>query len=378
MAEILRIIVATNGEASRQLIKRVVGQDPAARLVAEVDSDAALLDAVNYRRPQLVFISTDLSDLHGFAAAARLSRQFPGLYMVMVSPRVNDVDDLRQAMKAGARECLFEPLAETDIVRILHDVREIGRTIDEKRGAIIAVTSSKGGVGKSTLAVSLAVALKQLSAGRVALADADLYFGDIATLLNIKPDRTVYDLNQALDAEVADRFLYKHETGVEVLPAPARVEQAEEIAPERFRSILQVLQTLYDTVVVDVTVSAFDTMLTTFDVADLVVLVTTLDVPCLKDIGQMLVMLDKIRFPHQHVMLVGNRQGRVSLDPKDAERAVGMSFAAILPEDDRVTGAANRGVPAISAEPGVPFTQKLRALAKIAAERTGRIDRVSA
>ena len=379
MAYVVRIVVASGDQASRALIQRAVTQHQTGQVVAEVSGDAELLDAVTYRRPHLVFISTDLSTMRGFSVADRLSRQFPGLYIAMLSPRPGDVQDLRQAMKAGARECLYEPLAEADILRILEEAREIGKATAGRRGTIVAVMSSKGGVGKSTIAVNLAIAVRQLDPGRVALVDGDLFFGDIATLLNLKPVRTIHDLNQALDAEIADQFLSRHVTGIDVLAAPVRTEQADEIVHYRFRSILQVLQTLYDVIVVDVTVSAFDTMLATLDVADMAILLTTLDVVCLKDVGQMVDVLEKLRFPAHNVVLIGNRyEERLSLSQKDAERAVGMTMAGLLPRDDRVVMAANQGTPFITAEPGALFSQKIRGLAKMVADRTGRVDHVPA
>ncbi len=379
MAQVLRIVVASADQASRMLINRVATKQGTARVVAEVDTDAALMDAVSYRRPQLAFVSTDLSDMHGFDVADRLSRQYPGLYIAMLSPRPNDVDDVRRAMKVGARECLFEPLGEVGILHVINEAVDVGRPVVERRGAVVAVMSSKGGVGKSTIAVNLAIALKQDQVGRVALVDGDLYFGDIATLLNVKPEQTIHDLNQALDAEIADRFLYRHPSGIEVLAAPRRTEQAEEVTPDRFRAILQVLQALYDGVIVDVTVSAFDTMLTTLDVADLAIILSTLDVVCLKAVSQMVDVLDKLRFPTHNVMLIGNRYDEhLSVKPKEAERAVGMGFAAVLPRDDRVLMAANRGVPVIMADPSAPFAQRIRTLARLITGRIGRADRVSA
>jgi len=120
-------------------------------------------------------------------------------------------------------------------------------------------------------------------------------------------------------------------------------------------------------------------MLTTLDIADLAIVLSTLDVVCLKNVSQIIAMLSQLRFPSHNVILVGNRYDeRVSLDPRDAEKAVGMPFAAVVPQDDRVMIAANRGVPTIVTDPGVPFTQKVRALAKIVGARIGRVDRVTA
>ncbi len=378
MAQFLRIIVATPDEASRSLIVQAAAQHGAARVVAEVERAHDLMEVVARRRPHLAFVASDLADLSGFEAAATLVRRYPRLFIAMITPRTN-ADEVRRAMKAGARECLFEPLSAETVLRVVEDAKSGSQAVVEHKAAIVAVTSSKGGVGKSTIAVNLAIALQQLGVGRVAIVDGDLYFGDLAVLLNIKPERTIHDLNAALDAEIADRFLFVHSTGIEVLAAPSRTEQADEITPEQFRTILTVLQTLYDYIVVDVTVSAFETMLASLDVADVGVVVSTLDVVCLKDVSQVIGVLTKLRFPLHNITLVGNRYDeRVSLNPKDAERTLGLRFATVLPRDDRVVIAANRGVPTIIDDPRAPFTQKVQTLAKTIATQVGRVDHVSA
>jgi pilus assembly protein CpaE len=378
VAQFLRIVVATPDQATARLIERVAAGHQASRVVATVDTDVQLLEAVANRRPQLVFVSADLGDMRGFDLADRLSREHPGLYIAMLSPR-HTPEEIRRAMKAGARECLLQPPSEDAIQHVIVDaLGRNGVTAPQVRGPVFGIMSSKGGVGKSTVSVNLAIAMKQLTPNaRVALVDGDLYFGDVAMLLNVKPDRTIHELNTALDAEIADRFLIRHESGVEVLAAPLRTEQAEEIPAERFRAILRVLQGLYDIVLVDATVSAFDTMLATLDIADVAMLLTTLDVICLKDVSQMLEMLNRLKFPARNVMIVGNRYDeRVSLSPKDAERALGLSFDMVLQRDDRNILAANRGVPLISTDPDAPFVQRVVTLAKTLTTNTRRASRV--
>jgi pilus assembly protein CpaE len=372
VSEFLPIVVAGADEASRNLIARVAAQHKASRIVAEVDTEAALLDAAAYRRPRLVLIATGLAGGAGFDAADRLSRQHPGLYIAMLSPRRGDIEELRRAMQAGARACLFEPLADADVLRILNEALEKGRPIVGRRGTVVAVTSSKGGVGKSTISINLAVALKQSAAGRIALVDGDLYYGDVATLLDLKPELTVFDLSTALDEEIVDRFLMHHALGFDVLAAPLRAEQGLEIKPEQFRAILHMLQGQYDIVVVDVTVSALDMMLATLEVADIAILVTTLDVVCLKDVSQMLDLLTKLKFPRENILLVGNRYAeRLSLSIKHAEQAI-RGFSAVLPQDEHVVTDANRGVPVVAAHPATPFSGKLRTLAKTLIDQIGR------
>jgi len=376
MSQFVRIAIAT-GDDTKRLIQQAVGKHSSAGVVAEAGGAQDLIDAVDSRRPGLAFVSADL-ELKGLEVAGTLARRYPHLFIAMVSPR-HDPDEIRRAMKVGARECLFEPVTEEQVLRVISEAQELGQAGRGRMGTIVAVTSSKGGVGKSIIAANLAVALKQAGRGRVALIDGDLYFGDLASLLNLKPDRTIYDLNAALDAEIADRFLLRHQTGIEVLAAPLRAEQAEEITPERFRAVIAVLQDLYDYLVVDVTVTGLDTMLATLDVADLALVVSTLDVICLKDVSQMVEMLTRLRFPMQNLLLVGNRfDERLSVPPKDAERTLGVKFTAVLPREDRVILTANRGVPIIVEAPRIPFSQKIASLASMITAREGRREHVTA
>lgn len=379
MASLLRIVVATGDQAVQRLVESAVLKHPGARVVAEVVKADELEDVIAHRGPQLVFLATNLGDASGFELAARISRRHPGIYIILVSSHAVSPDDLRQAMRAGARDCLSTPLDEAAVLRVLAEAGELDNVGGARRGLVLAVLSSKGGVGKTTVAVNLAIALKGLQDGRVALVDGDLYFGDVAALMNIRPERTIREMSQALSVEIAERFLNRHESGVEVLAAPLRTELAEEVPPERFRETLNVLQALYSVVVVDVSVSSFEAMLAALEVADLAVELTTLDVVCLKDTSQMHEMLTQLRFPIQNLLLVGNAvDERHSLPRRDVEKALGMKFVALLPRDDRVIASANSGMPLIMTDPETPFAQQIRALAKTVMAYIGRVDRVTA
>ncbi|MGH7429629.1 MAG: response regulator, partial [Candidatus Methylomirabilaceae bacterium] len=127
-----------------------------ARVVAEAGDASKLMEVVALRKPQLAFVSTELADARGFEVADRLSRQHPGLFIAMISPQ-KDGEDIRRAMKAGARDCLSEPLSEDAILRVIDDAGDFAGSTPDRKGVIIAVMSSKGGVGKSTVSVDLSI-----------------------------------------------------------------------------------------------------------------------------------------------------------------------------------------------------------------------------
>jgi pilus assembly protein CpaE len=378
VASLLRVVVATGDQAMHHLMG-IVSKHPGARVVAEVVEAGALEDVVAHRAPQVVFLGIRLGEASGYELAGKLSRRYPGMYIALVSSHPLSPDDLRQAMRAGVRECLTAPLDEAAVLHALSEAGELDHVTGMRRGSVLAVLSSKGGVGKTTVAVNLAIALKRLQAGRVALVDADLYFGDVAALMNIRPERTIHEMSQTLSVEIAERFLHRHPSGVEVLAAPLHTELAGEIPPKRLVETLNVLQALYDVIVVDASVSSFEAMLETLEVADLAVILATLDVVCLKDTSQLNEMLAKLRFPAQNLMLVGNRvDDKLSLPRRDVEKAIGIKFTALLPRDDRVVASTNSGVPLIMSDSETPFTQQIRALAKTVMTYVGRVNGVTA
>lgn len=370
----LRIVIATKDETSRNFISRLVSQAAGERVVASVESEESLLRAVTYRRPDVAFVSTDLGGMRGYEAARTLTRQWPKLYIAMLSPRGNDADEILRAMKIGARECLAEPLTEDAVLRVLEDALPYGDSAVEHRGTVIPIVSSRGGVGKSTIAVNLAIALRQRYAARVALVDGDLHFGDISVMLNIRPERTISELNRALHPEIATRFLHKHSSGIEVLPAPRRRVEAAGVSPDQFREILRVLQNLYDLVIVDG--ATLDAMPCTLDVANLAIVVSTLDPVCLKDVHHVITMLDRLPVPFDNLVPVGNCfDDRLSVSREEAERLLGARFAAILPRDDRNVLAGNRGTPLILSRPDVPFVRQITTLAAMVHDQTGPVHR---
>ena len=90
--------------------------------------------------------------------------------------------------------------------------------------------SPKGGTGKTVIATNLAAALAKHEAKRTLLLDLDLQFGDAAIMLGLEPEKTIYDLVVApgeLDSEKLAGYATKHTSGLDVLPAPLRPEDAE-------------------------------------------------------------------------------------------------------------------------------------------------------
>ena len=103
-------------------------------------------------------------------------------------------------------------------------------------GRVLTVFSPKGGVGKTVLATSLATQIARRAGRRVLLVDLDLQFGDAAIMMGVEPEKTIYDLVMTtgeLDPEKLAGYVISHPSGVDVVPAPVRPEDAELVAEDR-------------------------------------------------------------------------------------------------------------------------------------------------
>src|SRR5262245_48413352 len=110
-------------------------------------------------------------------------------------------------------------------------------------GRVFTVFSPKGGTGKTVLATNLAAALARLEGRRTLLLDLDLQFGDAAVVLGMEPERTVADLMIApgkLDGEKLASYTLSHPSGLELLPAPTRPEDAELVTETNLTQLLEI------------------------------------------------------------------------------------------------------------------------------------------
>ena len=146
--------------------------------------------------------------------------------------------------------------------------------------------------------------------------DLDLQFGDAAIMMGVEPEKTIYDLVMTtgeLDPEKLAGYVISHPSGVDVVPAPVRPEDAELVAEDRVGRLLDVAKETYDAIVVDTPAFFQATTLATLDRTDRLLLVTTLDIPAVKNVKLTLQTLNLLHYPKERIHLVinhGMSQGR--------------------------------------------------------------------
>ncbi len=370
MADKIRVLIVDDISETRDHLTKLLGFESDIEVVGAAASGAEALRLAVQLNPGVVLMDINMPDMDGITATERLSAEVPDAAVVMMSVQ-GEADYLRRSMLAGAREFLVKPFSSDELTASIRQVysRElekqtrraatpvmapggIGRDgSGDKDGKIVAIFSPKGGVGRTTVAVNMAIAAATELGQTVCLVDASFQFGDVGVLLNLDPkNKSIADLVPELEAgdlESLDTFVINHSSGVRVLLAPPTPEMAELITPAIVKRVLEALRREHDLVVVDCTSWFNETTLAILDAADVVLTILSLEITSIKNMRLFLEVADQLGYEQSKVKLVLNRaDSSLGIRVTDVENSIGRKVEHTIVSDGRsVVYALNRGVP---------------------------------
>jgi pilus assembly protein CpaE len=383
----IRIVIVDDNPEARENIKKLLQFEPDFEVLGAASTGREGVELVKETKPDIVLMDINMPDMDGLDATERITKDVPQSQVVMLSVQA-EPEYLRRAMMAGARDFLTKPPSGEDLsttIRRVYDSRRPGflqataaaaaaapTLRPGHEGHIVIVFGPKGGVGTTTVAISLAVGFARRGASSV-LVDTDLQFGDVGVFLNIKTPSTVVDLAQSvedveaeeIEIEVIERVLSKHDSGCRLLLAPDSPEQAEYVSPASLPKVLSHLSRYYDYVVVDTGTHIDDRLLATLDIASRIIVVATPDIPALKNAKVFYNLLPKINYPLEQTMLVLNRVERRGITTQQVEDTLKHPVVGQIENDPAAMQAVNQGVALIGLDPRVsPAVRGLMELVK--------------
>lgn len=393
------VVIVDDIAETRENFSKLLMFERDIEVIGTAGSGPEAIEVCRKIRPDVVLMDINMPEMDGIKAAEVVSTELPGIGIIMMSVQ-SEQDYLRRAMLAGAREFLVKPCSGDDLVRSIRHVYRLESTKramaaaaanpalgtamlkgngpgDEgsSQGKIITIVSPKGGVGRSSIAANLAVAIKLATGKKVALFDGSLYFGDLGVMLNLLSNKTIIDLTEHmedLDQDLLNDIMVTHSSGVKILLAPPQPEMAELVTAEHVRRVLVEMASSFDYVIVDTWPSFAEAVLTAMDLADDILLVMTLEMTAIKDVKLYLEVVDKLDYPPEKVKLVLNRSGSVGgIKVEAVEETLRHKVAVGLANDGpAMMMAVNQGVPLVISAREHPFSRDIYKLARLVSSAT--------
>lgn len=394
--EKIRVLIVDDVAETRENIRKLLQFDAQIEVVGASRNGLEGVDLAIETQPDVVLMDINMPDMDGISATEAIRKKVPHTQIVILSVQ-GDSNYMRRAMLAGARDFLTKPI---DVDELTAAIRRAGRVAwNEKeklassgfsgqaggaggsgtllpgdQGHVITVFSPKGGTGKTTLTANLAVSMRQQGQTVVAV-DGNLQFGDLSFFFNEQGRNNVADLApraDELDREVVSEVLVRHEaSGVHILAAPMRPEQADAVGGEQFGAVVSYLSRMYPYVLVDTGSTLNDLTLAALDAASMVVLLITQDIPSIKNARLFLDLAEGLGISKDQIVLVMNRfDKRRSITAERVRDNFKKEVAAVIPLEEKiVVPAMDRGEPFVLRNSSTPVAKAVADLASMLVTR---------
>ena len=357
ISEKVKVGVIAPSLETRKLLSNQVSVTGLADVITEVDQYFRKENGLTRRffemQPDIILV--DMEDPEAATQTLEtLHLALPKSWLV-VSSEKNEPQLIIQAMRAGAREFLPQPIAPENLVqtlkRYIAERQHNGKR--KKAGKIYCVMAAKGGTGATTVAINLAAVVATEKKNAVALIDLHCPIGDVAAYLDIKSAFTAFDAfaeSSRLD-EVLLQTYVKDCHGFAVLPGlkdflPGQMPGADALA-----TTLEVITQVYTHAFVDLPVSFDEELLeVATEMSEAIVVVLTPEFPAIWRTNRLLSFLRKSVNP-QKLRLVVNRFGSRTypISNSNIEKALSRNIFWKLPNDySPSTEAVRLGKPLVS------------------------------
>jgi pilus assembly protein CpaE len=386
--DVISILLVDDIQDVRDNIEKLLAFEADFKVVGTASTGRQGVQLAKELQPNIIIMDINMPDMDGLQATSIITKQVPTAAVIIISVQ-NDPDYMRQALRAGARDFLGKPVNMDELYNtvrtvyrnhesvrrqyaaidqgIIENIRRAtssddGGPVGDRAGHVIAVYSPQGGVGKTTIATSLASGLMKEDV-RVLLIDASLQFADVSFFLNLKSQTTIVDVAkdvEDLDLELFENIVVTHDSGLKVLMGPPRPEDADRVVskPENVGKIIEQVRNLYDFVIVDTSTRLDDVQLGIFDQASRILLVGMPTLVNVKNMRLVLDLFDKLEYEQNKTVIVlskviEDRRNKTStLPPARIESYLKSKIIAKIPvvEERVFLTAINKGVPVIAAD----------------------------
>ncbi len=351
-------VAFVNDGQTHNVVAGVLGDMFTTPLVLDGGTKESLQYLMEVMTPPRIMI-VDLGESNApLAAMLSLTTAFTDETKLIGIGTVNDVSLYRELIGAGVSDYLVKPVTEKALTAAITRAQQSAQPIQEASQADaqetkrIAVIGSRGGVGASTVAVSLAWIFGEERKKKTVLLDLDLEFGTVALALDLEPTRGLREALETparIDSLFISSAMAKVSEHLSVLATEETLRLETNFDPSAIDVLFEALSRGNECVVIDLPRPAFAVRERVLQQATDVILVTELTLAGLRDSIRILSSVDEAA-PNVPVTVIANRSGGSHEAVKKAEfqKALGRKVDFLMPEDSKAfTKAANSGKPLV-------------------------------
>jgi len=343
-------------------------------------SDEEVQSTIAKMQPNIVLFDFKFSKEKTYEIIDNIATQFPAIAVVVIMPE-SEVNLSDKVILSGARAFILFPFTNKNLLVTLRRVVELLKRnfpdltspefnipLPVKPKNTFTVFSPKGGTGSTTVAINLAIALKQLIKGPVLLIDGKPLFGDVALMLNIRTGNSITDLIShagMLDSQLISQVVVDHASGIKVLPSPVGVSEGQGIRPDDLYKVIVELQSTYPVILIDGGNFLHENTVTYMDASDRIIVIITPDLASVRDVRQFMDVCQSLSYPPEKIVLVLNKTDhKADIRQEEIEKILKFKITCKITSDENfVLSSVNEGIPVMVKNPRHPVSKGIQNLA---------------
>ncbi len=351
----ISIIVIDREENTRNIIKNylseIEGFDFSSETFSEFyDFELGCDYAINSQNA-IVLIDISENPEKALKVIKTIKEQKKDIAIIALSNKAS-TDTIIKAMRAGAKEFITKPIIKTDFLEIIKNLRKEMKNTEQKDSCkIISTFSNKGGIGKTSIAVNLAVELAELSKEKVALIDLNLQLGDVSTFLDMTPnfsmDYIASNIHNFDETELLKTLTRYKNTSLYVIADPLNIAKSKEITSDQIKLLINILKKSFSYIVIDIGTNIDSKTVMALDMSDLILLIAIVNLPAIRSTQRCIELFKRLGYSKDKIKLVLNRYiENEDIKATDIEEVVKQKVYWKIPNNYlTMMSAINKGVP---------------------------------
>lgn len=366
MSENIKAIIIDSEEVSCNIIKNYLSESGGFDVVGEfLDYDLGYEKAVIAEKTVL-FVDVFSDFEKALNIIQLLKEKNNSLYIVAISNKTT-TDNIIKVLRAGAKDFITKPIIQTEFDNLLVEIKKVYSTVDAKNSCkIISTFSNKGGIGKTSIAVNLALEIAQMSKEKVALLDLNLQLGDVSTFLDMTPsfamDYIADNINHLSGDDLLKSMTRYKNTSLYVIADPLSIDKSKEISANQIEAILNALKKTFSYVIIDIGTNIDSKTITALNYSDLILLIAIVNLPAIRSTQRCMDLFKQLGYSNDKIKLVLNRyMENEDIKASDIEEVVNQKVYWKIPNNYlTMMSAINKGVPVseINSEANISLNYK--------------------